>query len=52
MPVVFTLEQSAGGKRGSKVCELLMKPVDKDGYDAKGDKTEIYAMRIMDSVHY
>ena len=46
-----TREHSAGGKRGGKICESLLKPVNKDGYDATGDKIEIY-MRIMDSVHY
>ena len=29
-----THEHSAGGKKGGKVCELLLKPVNKDGYDA------------------
>ena len=42
-------EQSAGGKRGSIVLELLMKPVNKDGYVATGDEIEIY-VRIMSSV--
>ena len=46
-----TREHSKGGKRGGKVCESLLKPVNKDGYDATGDKIEIY-VRIMDSVHY
>ena len=46
-----THEQPAGGKRGGKVCESLLKPVNKDGYDAMGDKIEIH-VRIMDSVHY
>ena len=46
-----TCEYSAGGKRGSKVCKSLLKLVNKDGYDATGDKIEIY-VRIMDSVHY
>ena len=45
-----TCEHSAGGKRGGKVCELLLKPLNNDGYDAMGDKIEIY-VRIMDSVH-
>ena len=45
-----THEHSAGGKGGSKVCELWLKPVNKDGYDPTGDKIEIY-VRIMDSVH-
>ena len=34
-----------------KVCESLLKPVNKDGYDATGDKIEIY-VSIMNSVHY
>ena len=46
-----TREHLAGGQRSGKVCESLLKPVNKDGYDATGDKIEIY-MRIMDSVHY
>ena len=45
-----TCEHSAGGKRGSKVCKSLLKPINKDGYDATGDKIEIYVM-IMYSVH-
>ena len=40
-----TYEQSAGGKRGGMVCELLLKPVNRDL-----DEIEIY-MRIMISVH-
>ena len=28
-----THEHLAGGQRDSKVCELLLKPVNKDGYD-------------------
>ena len=44
-------EHSEGGRRGGKVCESLLKPVNKDSYDATGDKIEIY-VRIMDSVHY
>ena len=35
-----TCEHLAGGKRGGKVCESLLKLVNKDGYDAMGDKTE------------
>ena len=46
-----THEHSAGGKRDSMVCELLLKPVNNNGYDAMGDEIEIY-VRIMDSVHY
>ena len=46
-----TREHSVGGKRGGKVCEPSLKSVNKDGYDATGDKTEIY-VRIMVSVHY
>ena len=46
-----TREHSAGGKRDGKVCEPLLKLVNKDGYDAMGVKIEIY-VRIMDSVHY
>ena len=45
-----THEHSAGGKRGGKVYESLLKPVNKDAYDATEDKIVIY-MRIMDSVH-
>ena len=48
---VCTHEHSAGGNRGGKVCKLLLKPVNKDGCDATGDKIEIN-VRIMDSVHY
>ena len=47
----FAHAKSAGGKRGGMVCELLLKPVNNDGYDATGDEMEIY-VRIMDSVHY
>ena len=46
-----TCEYLAGSKRGGKVCKSLLKLVNKDGYDAMGDKIEIY-VRIMDSVHY
>ena len=46
-----THEHLAGGKRGIKICESLLKPVNKDGYYVTEDKIEIY-MRIMDSVHY
>ena len=38
-----------GGKRDGKVCESLLKLLNKDGYDATGDKIEIY-VRKMDSV--
>ena len=45
-------EQLAGVKgAGGMVCELLLKPVNNDGYDATGDEIETYG-RIMDSVHY
>ena len=47
----YTCEHSAGDKRGGKVWESLLKPVNKDGYDATGDKIEIY-VRIMDSIYY
>ena len=43
-----THEYSAGGKRGDKLCKLLLKPVNNDGYDAVGDEIEIY-VRIMNS---
>ena len=43
-----TCQHSEGGKRGSKVWELLLKPIYKDGYGAMGE----ICMRIMDSVHY
>ena len=51
MPIVLHTEQSAGSKRGGMVCELLLKLVNNDGYDAMGDEIEIY-VRIMNSVHY
>ena len=40
-----THEHSAGGKRGGKVCESLLKPVNKDGYDVTGNKIENYMWR-------
>ena len=46
-----THEQPACGKRGNIIYELLLKPVNNDGYDETRDVIEIY-MRIMDSVHY
>ena len=30
-------EHSAGGKRDGKICKSLLKPVNKDGYDAMGN---------------
>ena len=36
-----TYEQLAGDKRGSMVCESLLKPVNNDGYDKMQDKMKI-----------
>ena len=37
-----TCEQSEGGKKGSMVCKLLLKPINNDGFSETGDKIDLH----------
>ena len=52
MPIICTCEQLIGGKRVSMLCELLLKPVNNDGYDATGDEIEIYVQHDTSGLDY